>query len=90
MERYRKLKKRERSSSTPRQQYFPSGHNISNGRRKTISEKSEATAVPVPDPRSGPTIHSCFQAGHHKVTLSYLDVTEHFGQRISAKNCKNK
>lgn len=61
-----------------------SQHEISSGRRKTTSEESEAIAVPVPGPSSGPTNHNCFQADHHKVPLSHLDVTEHFGQRISA------
>lgn len=51
-------------------------------------EESEATAVPVPGPTSGPTNHNCFQAGHHEVPLSHLDVREHFGQGISAQNYK--
>lgn len=62
---------------------FPirSQHEISSGRRKTTSEESEATADPVPGPSSGCTSHNCYQAGHHKVPLSCLDIKERFGQR---------
>lgn len=50
----------------------------------------QCLATAVPGPSNGYSNHNYYQAGHHKVPLSHLDVKEHFGQEISAQKYKHK